>query len=630
MKRIVTALLALVLAFSLTAMHTAALTDKGMIETVETELPLRNPLAIVQQADADEVDAALSAEIPPDVLLVNTTAFEDLAAFLSSCMDGGVIPMLQVDTVEEAHRLVAAVSAVSCKDLNAVSSDEKPLAVLRNRKTLIRTGLIVTLESDTLTSKEAHAIRQKVRSAPATFCVLQSEMASVQVVSELQELALAVWVQVDDAVDTAAFTVQAVRALTSGANGVITPDAAALVDMINETFEEHTMTRTPIFIGHRGNPSQAPENSLSGFITAYQNGADVFELDVEITKDGEIIIMHDDTLNRTTDYDGDKSIGEMTLSEIKTYRLLALDGSVSEESVPTLREVLEEFRDKDCRIFVEFKGYKSENVTETAKLIAEYDMADRVDVISFNTSLIAQTQNELEGMSTGYLHMPSAITITQAAALDALYPSILASQQINSSINPNKGIISDKYLQAATERGITVWPWTYLAGDNTKAFMLAPDGITTDDVQWAKDMPKTLQVTVETDSIAIGKEWSLDVEAVTYGRMEQYIGDVERIVTVIDGEECLRVDDGTIHGEKSGEATVIIGYKATTPTGGEYVLYTQPITVKIVNVVLIVSLIAGGGVIAAMGIAVLILFLRKRRQLKSNTAKAETKEEKAL
>lgn len=622
MKKILSIMFALML-FLLMILPTAALTDSGMIETDDIALPFRGSLALAQTVSAERANDVLSAQVRPDVLLVNTSELEDIAAFLSSCMDGGVIPMLQVDTVDAAHEVVSAVSAVSCKDISVISADAKVLGVIRNRKVLIRTGLIVELASASISSAEAHTIRTQVRSAPATFCVIQSEVASLQVVSELQELALSVWVQVDDAADTAAFDIQTVRALTSGANAVITTDTSAAVTLINETFVENTMTRTPLFIGHRGNPSQAPENSLSGFLTAFENGADVFELDVEITKDGEIIIMHDDTLNRTTDYTGTKTVGEMTLAEVKECRLLALDGSVSDETVPTLREVFEAFQDKDCRIFVEFKGWKTENVTETAKLIEEYNMADRVDVISFNTNLITQTQSELVGMSTGYLHSPSAYTATQAMALESLYSSILAAQKVNSSINPSKGVVSEAYLQAATERGITVWPWTYVEGDNTKAFMLAPDGITTDDVQWAKDMPKYLEVTLEKDSIAIDKEMVMDLSAVTYGGEMIDIDDTARIVAVIDGDDCVRVEDGVIYGEKSGEATVIIGYKATTATGGEYVLYTQPMTVKVVNVVLIVSLIAAGVVLVAGGAVLLIWFLRKRAKAVPRTQTTE-------
>lgn len=605
-------LLTAVLISTLPCAASAKTVDSGLILTEEVASPLRNVVTAVSEVEGGDVTAALSSDSPPTVLLVNSKTLDDVATFLTACMDGGVIPMLQIDNTDEVNRVVVAVTDTKCKDLSVISADTEVLKLVRNRKILLRTGLILTLESDTLTSQEAHVVRQAVRGAPATFCVVDSAYASKQLVTELQELCMAVWVRVADQEEPRLWDIEAVRAVTSGANAVITSDAAAFRALVDATFAENTMTRLPIMIGHRGNPSQAPENSLTGFLTAFDNGADIFEIDVEITKDGEIIIMHDDTLNRTTNYTGDKRIGDMTLQEIKEYRLLALDGTVSDETVPTLREVLEAFKELDCRIFVEFKGYNENNVKATADIIKEYGMEDRVNVISFNTDLITMTQKELDGMSTGFLHAPSALTPTQATALEALFPSITQAQTYNSTINPSSGVVSRSYFEAANARGLTVWPWTYTEGSNTKAFLLAPNGITTDDVQWARDLPKELTATAEQKSIAIDKQWELDVHTVSYGRAEEYVGAVDRIVTVIDGEDCITVDEGTIRGVKSGEATVIVGYKTTLPSGAEYVLYSQPITVKVINVTLIVSLVVGGIVLSAIVVVVIVL-LRKRK-----------------
>ncbi len=615
MKQLVCIITA-ILVMMLSVVSASALTDSGMIVTDEHDLPLRNALGLAQTTAVDGVDTVLSSAERPDALLVNAAETEDIAAYLTACMDSGVIPMLKVDTINDAHNVTSAMTATSCKDISAISSDTAVLAALRNRKVLVRTGLIVDFEGDTLTSKQAHDIRVQVRSAPATFCVIASEKATRDVVAELQELALSVWVQVDEVSDTAAFDVQTVRAITAGANALLTTDAAATLSLISDTFVDNTMTRTPLLIGHRGNPSQAPENSLSGFLAAYENGADIFELDVEITSDGEIVVMHDDSIKRTTDYIGDKTVGEMTLKEIRLYHLLGLDGKPTDETVPTLKEVLETFRDKDCRIFIEFKGWKTENVVETMKLVTECDMADRVDVISFNTNLITQTQTEFAGMSTGYLHMPSGFTTKQKLALESLYTSILQSQQVNSSINPSKGVVTQAYLQAAAERGVTVWPWTYLLGENTKAFLLAPDGITTDDVQWAKDMPQYLTASVSEDKVDIDHEYVIELQAITYGGEAIGIADGEEppFYTVIDGAENVRVENGKLIGEKRGEVTVICGYRAQMPSGMDYVLYTQPITFEVYDLTLIVILVVGGVLVTVVLLAVVIWWIVRKKK----------------
>ena len=95
-------------------------------------------------------------------------------------------------------------------------------------------------------------------------------------------------------------------------------------------------------LGHRGTgPTREghpfPENSISSFVAAMEAGADGVSLDVEITQDGEPIVMHDDTVDRTTDCTG--CVSELTLDEIRACRLLDGDGNPTDERPPTLLEV---------------------------------------------------------------------------------------------------------------------------------------------------------------------------------------------------------------------------------------------------------------------------------------------------
>lgn len=95
-------------------------------------------------------------------------------------------------------------------------------------------------------------------------------------------------------------------------------------------------------LGHRGTgPTRAghpyPENSISAFLAALDQGADGVELDVGLTRDGEVVVMHDDTLGRTTTCSG--CISEMRVGDLRTCRLLDGDGRPTEEWAPTLAEV---------------------------------------------------------------------------------------------------------------------------------------------------------------------------------------------------------------------------------------------------------------------------------------------------
>jgi len=603
------------IAFALTAlllfsmlMPSVSASEFNLVRSKHYDLPLINAIANVQAVSGQDVRSVLTGDNAPGQVYVAVSELTDVNEFVKLCNEQGVVPTFLATTIKEATSVISAMEEAAFKDVTIVSPDAAVLKYVRNKKAFIRTGLEIALEKDTLTSKEAHQLRTQVRSAPATFCVIDDTFASRQAVAELQELAVAVWVKARDG------DASVLKAVTSGANGIITANAYNTAVLLSKVLEKNSMTRTPIMIGHRGNPTQAPENSLSGFLKAYENGADVFELDVEITSDGEIVIMHDSTLNRTTDYSGLKTVNKMTLEEVKSHNLKGLDGKTTEESVPTLREVLEAFKDKDCRIFIEFKGYNQDNVPVAMALVKEFDMEDRVDVISFNASFLTQTQNSSLGMSTGFLQSPSGATMNELVALETFYSSIIKTNDANSTINPGKGVISKHYLQAATDRGMTVWPWTYNKSTANMAFVFCPDGITTDDVQWSKDMLKFIEADTAVQ-VSKGKNVSLEVNGTTYGGDTNAIATEDCVVTVLDGDDIVSLENGVLTALENGTAQVLVGYKTKTAGDSSYVLYAQPITVTVggTATALIVLLAVAGAILIAGVIVATVLILRKRK-----------------
>ncbi|RJL54007.1 glycerophosphodiester phosphodiesterase family protein [Pectobacterium carotovorum] len=103
---------------------------------------------------------------------------------------------------------------------------------------------------------------------------------------------------------------------------------------------------TVLAVAHRGVWDSAPENSLAALREAIRLGVDIVEMDAQLTADSHVVVIHDDTLDRTSDMSG--CIGKMTLAEIRQARLRGSDGgsawSLSNGKVPLLYEVLEEAR----------------------------------------------------------------------------------------------------------------------------------------------------------------------------------------------------------------------------------------------------------------------------------------------
>ena len=107
-----------------------------------------------------------------------------------------------------------------------------------------------------------------------------------------------------------------------------------------------------VIIAHRGGALLGTENSLSCIEKGIATGADMVEVDLHLTADRQIVVCHDQKVNRTTN--GKGRIEDMTLAEIQQLRLLNHDGSVSNETIPTLEQVLELCQGK-CALLLEIK-----------------------------------------------------------------------------------------------------------------------------------------------------------------------------------------------------------------------------------------------------------------------------------
>jgi len=94
----------------------------------------------------------------------------------------------------------------------------------------------------------------------------------------------------------------------------------------------------PRFVAHRGGAARWPENSLTAFRGAIAGGARLMELDVHLTADGEVAVIHDPTLDRTTS--GTGPLARCTAADLRRVRLRARDGTLTDDCVPTLDEVL--------------------------------------------------------------------------------------------------------------------------------------------------------------------------------------------------------------------------------------------------------------------------------------------------
>jgi glycerophosphoryl diester phosphodiesterase len=177
----------------------------------------------------------------------------------------------------------------------------------------------------------------------------------------------------------------------------------------------------PHYVVHRGGAALWPENSLTAFRNALALGSRMLELDVHLTADGEVAVIHDPTLERTTD--GRGPVARCTAADLRRTRLRAPGGALTDDCVPTLDEVLALAAPAGVTLLVEVKTpgpavryerrgervvaapgprYEALEATVLAKLAAA-GVAERSFLLAFNPAVLAEIRTLAPGQPTALL-----------------------------------------------------------------------------------------------------------------------------------------------------------------------------------------------------------------------------------
>ena len=237
----------------------------------------------------------------------------------------------------------------------------------------------------------------------------------------------------------------------------------------------HTCPPVPLVVAHRGARGHAPENTLTAAALGYAVQADLWELDANYTKDGKLVVMHDDTLTRTTDvetafpgrpsyrvcdftldeiksldagswYAGRDQFGRVAAGEIDADTLKSFDGL----TVPTLEEALAFTKDNGWYVNVEIKNHSHlighETVTkDVLDLIRRLDMVEQVIISSFQHRYLEECRVLCPGLKVNAYH-------------------------------PNQRILAPGDLAALRDAGFAVNVWT--VNDMSEAKRLVAEGAT--------------------------------------------------------------------------------------------------------------------------------------------------------
>jgi len=234
---------------------------------------------------------------------------------------------------------------------------------------------------------------------------------------------------------------------------------------------------TPFILAHRGASAVAPENTIAAFRRAHELGADGIELDVQLTRDKIPVVIHDDTVERTTNGRGrvcDLTIGEIARLDAGAWKSAVFNG----EPIPTLAQVFESLMDwlkpvgraLPCLINVELKTerfFTDGLEQQVLNVIARYNLQDRILLSSFSPWALHRARAINRDLPRGYLY-----DMTMPLVLRKAWLRFWADPQ---AMHPEASMLDAAYMNWAKRKNLQVNTWT--VDDPAQAQRLAALGV---------------------------------------------------------------------------------------------------------------------------------------------------------
>ena len=205
-------------------------------------------------------------------------------------------------------------------------------------------------------------------------------------------------------------------------------------------------------IAHRGASSYAPENTFAAFDLAVEMGIGEIEFDVHFTKDSQIIVIHDETLDRTTNSTG--SVCDRTLEELQSLDAgFWFDERFAGETLPALGDLLDRYKDQ-LRFHIEIQSEKAEGLaSRTCELVKAYGLEDRTTITSFWKQWLIESRSYAPEIPTGWLVPLGFETPWDNSVIEE------ALQEGFTQICPRTSAVTPELVQTLHDHGFNVRCW---------------------------------------------------------------------------------------------------------------------------------------------------------------------------
>ena len=209
----------------------------------------------------------------------------------------------------------------------------------------------------------------------------------------------------------------------------------------------------PLNFAHQGVSHEAPANTLPAFLLAADMGADGIEFDVQLTRDGEVVVIHDFTLDATTN--GSGPVSDHTLAELKMLDAGGwFDPDFAGEQIPTLQEVIDAVAGRLLfNIEIKIASLRDPGLVEAVvRLVEENGLLERVVVSSFNPASLWRVRRRNPAIPIGLLYAPDMPPVLRQAWLrHVVRPN---------AMHPYYTTLSPAYVRWARRCGYQINTWT--------------------------------------------------------------------------------------------------------------------------------------------------------------------------
>lgn len=511
---------------------------------------------------------------------------------LSEALDrihGTMLPVIEINESGMVQPLHQLLSARGITDVLIVSTHPDLVKQIRGLNDEYRGA--VRFEDSKLSEKDVKEIVRTVRRSTGLIALIDQEALTKEHVRSLFIRSVSVWGY------GVTSETEAHRLISMGVSGIESSVSSVVASAFAKYGAADSITQHPIIVAHRGMNALAPENTMPAFELAVEKGAEVIELDILESKDGELVLIHDYTVDRTTN--GKGKVSELTLEQLKSLTANKTNNpdwqkeydKYPDAKIPTLEEVLTFAKGKNVVLALEMKGYGHED--KVIDLVEKYQMESDVYVTSFSQDVLERVEQENPEIGRGFTldgGKPSPEETLQDAE-----KVVTDHVQLGTFYFANYSMLTPELISYAKHRGLPVIAWTVNSKQGMQdAISMGITGIITDYAHWMDQVAVSISRVKEPHVLEVGQTLFLqDLKALVRfraGKQVPFTGEM-RVIGPNGVVVPLEGDNKGVKALKPGIVTLQLyqDYKPfSTPVDGDpaildniWRMYSEPVMLTV-------------------------------------------------